>query len=62
MPCLTITHKQALLDGRRRAYKRRHAEAIRRVNAWQQWLRAGSPIRSIPEVPTDADYRHWRAR
>lgn len=45
------------------AYRRRErASAVARVRAFQRWLRAGSPLSRIPEVPSDNDYRLARGR
>lgn len=46
--------------GRERWLKQRRQHAIQRVRAFTEWLRAGSPKGSIPEIPSDADYRTAR--
>lgn len=35
-------------------------EQIRRVDAYNAWLRAGSPIGKMPDVPRNCDYKVWR--
>jgi hypothetical protein len=47
----------ALKAGRERAKRRRQAEARKRVRVYLRWLKAGSPIRQIPPIPSDADFR-----
>lgn len=48
---------QDLQDGRRRAQAERRLNAISRVRNYERWLKAGSLLRAIPEIPSDADYR-----
>lgn len=38
----------------------RRAAQVERVRAYQAWLRAGSPLRGIPDIPRNADYRAFR--
>lgn len=62
MSALTSQQKTALRKGRERATRQRRRDAIRRVARYQAWLKAGSNLRSIPEIPSDADYRIARGR
>jgi hypothetical protein len=62
---MTAAQKRALARGRERYQRERQARAIARVEAFRAWLAAGSELRAIPEVPTDADYaasRAWEGR
>ena len=40
-----------------RARSRRTREAVSRVRAYEAWLKAGSPLKSIPPVPRDWEFR-----
>lgn len=59
---------KALRDGReryqRRAKQLRRREATKRVQAYQRWLKRGSPMREIPPIPSSADFKlateSWR--
>jgi hypothetical protein len=53
-------HKKAMQKGRERVNREKRKEAVKRVEAWTKWLKAGSDLKKIPEVPTDADYRIYR--
>lgn len=41
----------------RQAKRLRRREAEKRVRAYLRWLKAGSPMREIPPVPSSADFR-----
>jgi ferric-dicitrate binding protein FerR (iron transport regulator) len=49
-------------EGRQRAERQRRREAIARVRAYEAWLKAGSVLRRIPAIPSDADYRTARGQ
>lgn len=49
-------HIAAMQAGRRAAADARRQSAEARVEAFRAWLRAGSVLRDIPEIPTDADF------
>lgn len=51
---------EQLRHGRLAAQRRRRNEAIRRVRAYQRWLKSGSDLRRIPAIPSSADF--WIAR
>lgn len=40
-----------------KARRRRDREAVARVRAYEAWLKAGSPLKSIPPIPRDSDFR-----
>jgi hypothetical protein len=54
--------QEAMAEGRRKAHQQRVANAIERVRAFRCWLAQGSDPRTIPEVPSDNDYRLARGR
>lgn len=54
---MSESHKAAMQAGRRRMLDAKAEHARRRVEAFTTWLKAGSRLRDIPEVPTDDDYR-----
>ena len=54
---MTTAQLQAMQAGRRRADRERLRNAIDRVRNYERWLRTGSVLRRIPEIPSDADYR-----
>lgn len=54
---MTPAQLRRMQAGRRRWLAQQDREARARVRAFKRWLAAGSPLRSIPEIPTDADYR-----
>lgn len=51
----------ALQQGQRRYRQERRKDAIRRVRAYQRWLKAGSDFRAIPAIPSDHDFKIARA-
>lgn len=57
MRTLTPQQKRAMARGRARAARQRKIHARQRVQAFQRWLAAGSPLASIPPIPSDYDYR-----
>lgn len=57
---MDATQKQALAEGRARQLREHRREAIRRVKAYQAWLRSGSKTKRIPAIPSDADYGIYR--
>ncbi len=59
---MTARQQQAMAEGRRRAQQQRIANAIERVRRFTLWLAQGSDPRTIPEIPSDADYRMARGR
>lgn len=65
---LTAEHKKALKEGRLRAERERKRAAVARVRTFRKWLGQSAAAQAkgrkappIPEVPTDADYKTWRA-
>jgi hypothetical protein len=54
---MTSDHKRKMAAGRRRWEREQRKLARQRVTAFKKWLANGSPIRSIPPIPSDADYR-----
>lgn len=62
----TIEEKRAaakrLADGKQAAKKERDRNRIMRVKVYEAWLRAGSDVRDIPEIPSDDDYAHARTK
>jgi hypothetical protein len=59
---MTARQQQAMAAGRARAQQQRVANAIERVRKYTLWLATGSDPRTIPEIPSDADYRMARGR
>lgn len=57
---MTEDQKRKMRAGLERWRQQRQAHAIQRVRAFTEWLRAGSPRGSCPEIPSDADYRTAR--
>lgn len=53
-------HRARMDAGRARAQLERDARAVERVERFRSWSRAGAPIASIPEIPSDADWRAAR--
>jgi hypothetical protein len=43
--------------GRGRQLRARRRESIEKVRAYREWLHAGSDFKTMPAVPTDADFR-----
>ena len=39
----------------------RRREAIARVEAYRAWCKAGGDVRTMPEVPRDADFKLARS-
>ena len=52
---------QAMREGRERARAERRRRAVARVRAYERWLCSGSALRTIPPIPSDAEYRAARA-
>jgi hypothetical protein len=50
-------HKRKMAAGRKRWEREQHKLAGQRVTAFKRWLAKGSPLSSIPPIPSDADYR-----
>jgi hypothetical protein len=48
--------KAAMKKGRERHLREQRREALARVAAYERWLKAGSRLREIPQIPSDADY------
>jgi hypothetical protein len=46
----------------RRAQVERQRRAIAHVRAYLEWCKRGGPAREIPAVPSDAEFRIWRAQ
>jgi hypothetical protein len=59
---LTEEHKARLAAGRERAREAADNQAVTRVIVWKQWIKDGSPIRRVPEVPSDTDYDIFRRK
>jgi hypothetical protein len=57
---MTTDQLRRMQAGRRAATRERHREAIRRVTAFERWLKRGSRLRDIPPIPTDDDYAVMR--
>lgn len=53
---------RAMQDGRKRSARERERDSIYRVRAYTKWLKAGSNLRTMPDLPTDADYALARRR
>lgn len=47
------------LERWRREDRRR---SVARVDAYKRWLRRGSKVSEIPEIPSDTDYERWREK
>jgi len=54
---MTADHKRKMLAGRKRWEREQRKLAKQRVAAFKKWLANGSPLSSIPPIPSDADYR-----
>lgn len=48
---------KTLKAGRQRAQRRRTTEAIKRVRSYTRWVKTGSDFRTMPAIPSSADYR-----
>jgi hypothetical protein len=46
----------------RQAQAVRRRDAVRRVRAYERWLKAGSPPGCCPPIPSNADYRAARGQ
>lgn len=53
---------QDMQRGAQRARREHRRDAIRRVRAFQAWLKAGSPGGMVPEIPSNSDYKIARQR
>ena len=54
---LTDGHLEAMKEGRQRFLVEKRERAIQRVKVYRDWLAAGSVVRDVPEIPSDADFR-----
>ena len=54
---MTPDHMRKMAAGRKRWEREQHTAARQRVAAFKRWLRNGSPLSSIPPIPSDSDYR-----
>jgi uncharacterized protein with GYD domain len=53
---LTPEHIKAMQEGRRRAAATNKNAGAKRVADYTAWLKAGSNLLQIPEIPKDSDY------
>jgi hypothetical protein len=51
-----MAEPRRLAQGRRRRQQESARASVARVRRYQAWLRAGSRLRDIPTIPSDADY------
>lgn len=54
---LSPTQLRKMQQGRERARRQAERDAVARVRAYQRWLKAGSKLRDIPEIPSKGDYK-----
>lgn len=54
---VSADQKRRMQAGRERARNDRERLARKRVRGWRRWIAAGCPQGSMPEVPTDSDFR-----
>lgn len=43
--------------GAQRVRQQHRRTAVRRVRAYQQWLKSGSPLNRVPVIPSDHDFK-----
>jgi hypothetical protein len=59
---MTSRQQKAMREGQIRAQRQRLAHAIERVRAYRLWSATGADPRTIPEIPSDNDFRLARGR
>ena len=53
-------HQQRMQSGRHRKQRQQRAEAKAKVDAYFAWVKAGSDFKTIPPLPTDAEFKAAR--
>lgn len=54
---ISARQQQKMRAGRGRQLRAKRRESIEKVRTYRAWLKAGSDFRTMPAVPTDADFR-----